>query len=103
MSWAYLGFLLFSIAGMAILDARFKLFWFARPGRAAVVHAAGFVSLLAWDFVGIGTGVFHRGDSPYMTGLNLAPHLPVEELFFLFFLCWLTMNLYGLARLVARP
>ena len=38
-----------------------------------------------------------------MTGLNLAPHLPIEELFFLFFLCWLTMNLYGLAKLVARP
>lgn len=102
MSWAYLGLLLFSTAGMAIIDARFKLFWFAQPVRALIVHATGFVCLLAWDFVGIGTGVFNRGDSPYMTGLNVAPHLPVEELFFLFFLCWLTMNLYGLGELVAR-
>ena len=44
-----------------------------------------------------------------MTGLQLAPELPVEEIFFLTLLCYLTMNLFGLrgrreiARSEVRP
>ena len=35
-----------------------------------------------------------------MTGINLAPHLPMEELLFLFFLVWLTINVFvGAAKL----
>lgn len=103
MGWIYLAFLVFSLVGMCVLDARLSLFWFADWRRAAVVHAVGFAVLLMWDFVGIGTGIFHRGTSPYMTGFNVAPNLPVEELFFLVFLCWLTMNLYVLgSRLAVR-
>lgn len=101
MNWLYMVFLLVSLAGMAVLDARFKLFWFASPARAAIVHAVGFVVLLLWDVTGIAAGVFHRGDSALMTGVNVAPQLPVEELLFLAFLCWLTMNLYGLGARVA--
>jgi hypothetical protein len=38
-----------------------------------------------------------------MTGVLLAPELPVEELLFLIFLCWLTMNVYtGAVRLLER-
>ncbi|MGW9826527.1 lycopene cyclase domain-containing protein [Brevibacterium pityocampae] len=101
MSWAYLACLLFSLAGMAILDLRHRLFWFADARRAAIVHGLGLAAFLAWDGLGILTGIFHRGDSPYMTGIDLAPELPLEELFFLVFLCWLTMNLYtGGARIL---
>ncbi|GAA4284393.1 hypothetical protein GCM10022261_19240 [Brevibacterium daeguense] len=101
MSWAYLGCVLFSTAGMALLDWRHRLFWFADWRRAAVVHGIGLAAFLLWDAAGILFGVFARGDSPYMTGIEVAPELPIEEVFFLIFLCWLTMNLYtGLARLL---
>ena len=56
-----------------------------------------------WDAFGIGLGVFFRGETPFMTGVLLAPELPVEELLFLIFLCWLTMNVYtGAVRLLER-
>lgn len=34
-----------------------------------------------------------------MSGINLAPHMPIEELFFLFFLCYITLNLTSAAAL----
>ncbi|GAA1369294.1 lycopene cyclase domain-containing protein [Brevibacterium luteolum] len=94
MSFVYLGCLLFSIAGMALLDWRHQLFWFADCKRAAIVHGVGLATFLLWDAAGIVFGVFYRGDSPYMTGIELAPELPVEEVFFLFFLCWVTMVVF---------
>lgn len=101
LSWVYLGCLLVSLGGMALLDWRHRLFWFADWRRAAMVHGIGLAAFLAWDGLGIAFGVFARGDSPYMTGIELAPELPLEEVFFLGFLCWLTMNLYaGTARLL---
>lgn len=95
MSVVYAAALLVSIAGMAVLDHRFRLFFAAAPRRAAVVLAAGVVFFLLWDVAGIALGVFFRGQTPYMTGWLLAPELPVEELLFLVLLCYLTMNLYG--------
>ena len=64
--------------------------------------AIGLVFFLVWDLSGIGLGIFFRGETSFMTGLVIAPELPVEELFFLALLCYLTMNLFGaLGRL--RP
>lgn len=108
MSWAYAGALGFSLLGMAILDFRHGLFWGAalrsKSGRVwahtAGVHFGVWAVFLLWDLLGIGLSVFFRGDSPYMTGINLAPHLPMEELLFLFFLVWLTINVFvGAAKL----
>ncbi len=108
MSWAYAGALAFSLLGMAILDFRHGLFWGAalrsKSGRVwartAGVHFGVWAVFLLWDILGIGLDVFFRGDSPYMTGINLAPHLPMEELLFLFFLVWLTINVFvGAAKL----
>ncbi|MEB0305788.1 lycopene cyclase domain-containing protein [Cryobacterium sp. 10I1] len=58
----------------------------------AVVLAIGVAFLLAWDAGGITAGIFYRGETDLMTGIQLAPELPLEELFFLTFLCYLTMN-----------
>lgn len=108
MSFAYLGCLLFSLAGMAILDWRYRLFWFAVPRRAAVVRAAivhggGVIVFVIWDLVCIAAGAFARGPSPYLSGIELAPEFTLEEVFFLIFLCWLTMNCYtAAARLLER-
>ncbi|WAL39319.1 lycopene cyclase domain-containing protein [Brevibacterium sp. BRM-1] len=98
MSLAYLGCLLASLAGMAILDWRFRLFWFACPRRAAAVHGAGVAVFIAWDLVCIAAGAFSRGPSPYLSGIMLAPEFTLEEVFFLVFLCWLAMNAYAGAK-----
>ena len=95
MSFAYAGALLVSILGMAVLDHRHKLFFFADARRAAVVLAIGVAFFVVWDLVGVSLGIFFRGQTPYMTGLLLAPEMPVEEIGFLTLLCYLTMNLYS--------
>lgn len=104
MSYAYLAVLLVSAAGVLILDARFRLFCWHSPARAAAVLAIGTAFFLAWDLAGIALGVFFHGTGQYMTGIMLAPDLPLEELVFLLFLCELTMVLVlGAQRALERP
>ena len=98
MSVAYLLALLVSLTGMVVLDRKFGLFFWRAPGVAAVVLGTGVLFFLAWDLVGIGAGIFYRGETSFMTGLQLAPELPVEEVFFLTFLCYLFMNALQGAR-----
>jgi lycopene cyclase domain-containing protein len=64
------------------------------------VLAAGLAFFLAWDAAGIALGVFARGGSPWMTGVVLAPELPLEEVFFLLFLGYLTLVLVFGARVL---
>lgn len=92
-SMLYLGTLLLSAGCILLVDWRFKIFVFLHPVRAALVTLGGAVFFLAWDLAGIGLGIFLHGPAPYMTGVMLAPELPLEELVFLLFLCHLTMVL----------
>lgn len=103
MSLAYLAILAGGLACMALLDVRFRLVFAAgRAGRAALVVVLGLAFFLAWDLAGIGLGIFHRGENPVSTGVLLAPELPLEELVFLAFLCYLTLVLYtGALRVIA--
>ena len=99
----YLAALLVSLTGMVVLDRRFRLFFFDRPRRAAVVLVTGVLFFVLWDLFGIGLGIFFRGETSFMTGVQLAPELPLEEIFFLTLLCYLTMNVFTAAvRLLAR-
>jgi len=91
----YLAALLVSLAGMVVLDQRFRLFFWRAWSRALVVLVVGVAFFLVWDLSGISLGIFFRGETSFMTGVQLAPELPVEELFFLTLLCYLAMNLYG--------
>lgn len=100
MTAGYLLTLLACLAAMVLLDWRFRLFFWRDARRAGWVLGAGVLFFLAWDLLGIGFGIFYRGDTNLMTGLQLAPELPLEELFFLAFLCYLTMNLVQGAQLV---
>ncbi|GEK20229.1 lycopene cyclase domain-containing protein [Cellulomonas xylanilytica] len=88
MSFLYLGALLLSLGGLAVLDRRFRLAFWSAPRRAALTVGIGVVAFLLWDGLGLVLGIFARGDSPHMTGLLLAPELPVEEAFFLALLCY---------------
>jgi lycopene cyclase domain-containing protein len=96
----YLLAILLSAAGLAALDGRYRLvLWGAAPARSAAAIGIGTAFFLAWDAVGIAAGVFVKGDSVLLLGIDLAPHLPVEEPVFLAFLCYLALLVHaGLLR-----
>lgn len=91
----YLGALLISIGCMLLLDRRFTLFFWRDARRAGITLTAGVLFFLAWDLLGIGLDIFYRGETEFMTGILLAPELPLEELFFLVLLCYCAMNAFG--------
>ena len=95
MQFLYLAALLVALAGMVVLDRRFRLFFWRRALRAGIVLAVGLVFFLVWDLQGIRLGIFFRGETSFMTGGQWAPQLPLEEPVFLLLLCYLTMNVYG--------
>lgn len=98
MTLLYLAALLVALTGMVLLDRRFGLFFWRDARRAAIVLAVGVVFFLVWDLLGVGLGIFFRGETSFMTGLQVAPEVPVEEVFFLTLLCYLTMNVFGFAN-----
>jgi lycopene cyclase domain-containing protein len=100
--FAYLIVLLVTIGCMVLVDRRFRLFFWRDAPRAAIVLVVGVLFFIGWDLIGIGLGIFLRGDSPVMTGIDLAPQLPIEEVFFLTFLCYLTMVLLAGSDKVIR-
>lgn len=103
MSLVYLVALLVSLGAMVLLDRRFRLVFWRDARRAGLTLAIGLVFFLAWDAAGIALGIFARGGSRFMTGIEVAPELPLEEIFFLLFLCYLTLVLvFGADALLAR-
>ena len=105
MSGLYLGALLVSIAGLVVLDARYRLFLFAAPVRAALVLLIGVAGFLVWDLAGIGLGIFFEGHRALLVGVDVAPEVPLEEVLFLALLCLTTMEAFTLAerRMRSRP
>ncbi|MDF2491850.1 MAG: hypothetical protein K0Q58_428 [Microbacterium sp.] len=97
MPGAYLIAILLSAAGMAALDARFRLAFWRDARRTGLAVLIGTAFFLAWDAAGIATGVFVKGDSTLLLGVQLAPELPLEEPFFLAFLCYLGLVVHGAA------
>ncbi|MFJ6652065.1 lycopene cyclase domain-containing protein [Microbacterium sp. NPDC091313] len=85
----YLAALLLSFAGVLVIDLRFGIVARRAPWATAGAVAIGTAFFLVWDGVGIATGVFVKGSSPLLVGIDLAPHLPVEEPVFLAFLSYL--------------
>lgn len=97
---SYLIALLVSAAGMAVLDRRWRLVLWRAPRSAALLVLLGTVFFLVWDLVAIGLGIFRHGDSAHMTGVLLAPELPLEEPVFLAFLCYTALVLFAGAERV---
>lgn len=96
MGFVYLGAILFSMFGMLLLDRRFKLAFFYDARRTLITLIIGVIVFIIWDIFGISLGIFFEGTSPFDSGIMLAPHFPLEELFFLTFLCYFTLILYRL-------
>lgn len=103
MSALYLAGLLVALTGLIVLDWRLRLFLFDAPARAAVLLAIGVAGFLAWDLAGVGLGIFFEGDRRLLVGIDVAPQVPLEELFFLLLLCLTTMEAFTAAlRLLPR-
>jgi lycopene cyclase domain-containing protein len=96
----YLILLLAAAACLAVVDRKFRLCLWRSPGPASVVVVAGVVLFLAWDAVAIAAGVFLHGASTLMTGILLAPELPLEEPVFLAFFSYSALLLFAAAELV---
>lgn len=91
MNFLYLLTLAVSLAGLGVLDHKHKLAFFKNPKAALIATGLPYLLFVIWDFTGIYLGVFFKGDSPYLSGLMLAPDFPIEELFFLGVLCYSTL------------
>lgn len=101
MAGLYLLVLLASVGGMLAVDARHRLAFWAAPVPTALAVAAGTLFFVLWDAAGIAAGVFVRGGSPLLLGIELFPHLPLEEPVFLAFLCQLALVAHAAARRLA--
>ena len=94
MEWVYLVSLLVSIAGIAVLDWRYKLAYWHDRKRTILTLASGMIVFIIWDLLGIGLGIFFHGTSAYSLPFRIVPEFPVEELFFLLLLCYVTLIMY---------
>lgn len=95
LSFTYLFGLFIGIAGMAIIDWRYKLaFWHDRR-RTILTVVAAVAIFTVWDLLGIGLGIFFHGGSAFSLPLRLLPEFPLEELFFLTLLCYCTLVIYN--------
>ncbi len=91
------------MTGMLILDKRYSLAFFYKPLLTAITLLTGLVTFLIWDVFGIAMGIFFDGGSPLTTGVMVAPELPIEEFFFLTFLCYFTLCIYRLLEKLCSP
>lgn len=88
---AYLVVQFVSFAGVAVIDHRWRLAAFRSLAATALTVTAAVALLLTWDVLGVRSGVFFRGQTDFMTGLLIAPEIPVEEVVFLTFLSYLAL------------
>lgn len=99
----YLVAILASASGILLVDRRWRLAAWRSPGRTIAAVAIGTAFFVAWDAVGITAGVFVKGGSALLLGIDLAPHLPLEEPVFLAFLCYLALVAWaGADRVLSR-
>ncbi|BDP99978.1 lycopene cyclase domain-containing protein [Aquiluna sp. KACHI24] len=92
--YLYLIALILSILGVGLLDFTHKLALFVDARATLLAVTISVAVFLAWDIVGIINGIFFRGDAPHLSGILLAPELPLEEVFFLTLLCYNTLVVY---------
>jgi len=92
--YLYLIALVFSILGVGLLDYTHKLALFLDARATLFAVCISVTVFLVWDVIGILNGIFFRGDAPHLSGILLAPELPLEEVFFLTLLSYNTLVVY---------
>ena len=94
MQWLYLLFLIATIICLGLCDYRWKLAFFYKPKRSLLTIIVCMVILIIWDAAGIMLGIFFSGQSDFTLSYRLAPEFPIEEVFFLFVLSYVTLLFY---------
>jgi lycopene cyclase domain-containing protein len=84
----YLAALLFSITGLALLDRKYGLVFFANAKMAALTTAICVVFFSVWDAFGIFNGIFFKGQNDLLVGFEVFYEYPLEEAFFLTLLAY---------------
>ena len=103
MQYAYLLGLLFSIIGLGLFDWKFKLGFSTNKKAAMLATLLPLIYFLLWDGAGIALGIFFRGETSHLTGILVAPELPLEELLFLFLLNYTTLTIFiAVKRVLAK-
>ena len=85
---SYLLVLLLSLVGLYLLDRTHKLAFTVDAKRSLLSMVPAYLVFLIWDIAGIATGIFFRGQNTLLTGIQVFPEFPIEELFFLALLCY---------------
>src|SRR3954454_2411609 len=98
--WTSLATLVLGLGCMVATDRRWRLVLWAHPVRGVVVLGAGMAVFVTWDLAALHLDLYRPGDSAVATGAEVAPGLPVEELFFIGFLCYLSLVLQRLLNLL---
>lgn len=88
---SYLAILIVSLIGCYLLDRTHKLAFTVDPKRAFWSMVPAFLVFFVWDIAGISLGIFFRGNNTLLTGIQLFPEFPIEEVFFLMLLCYSTL------------
>jgi lycopene cyclase domain len=96
--FTYLAALIFSIIGTSLIDIRHGLALCVSPVATVAAVFVGVAVFLAWDLIGIELGIFFIGPAEHVSGILLAPELPLEEFFFLILLSYSTLVVYRLAE-----
>ena len=89
-----LAILIVSFLGLYLLDRTHKLAFTVDAKRALISMVPAYVLFLIWDIAGIATGIFFRGQNTLLTGIQVFPEFPIEELFFLALLCYSTLIVF---------
>lgn len=100
MIFAYTVALILALAGLAILDRRFKLAFWHNKKRTMLTILSGTLVFVVWDIAGILLGIFKHGTTAFSLPYTLLPEFPLEEILFLGLLCYTTLVLYrGMQKL----
>jgi len=91
---SYLIVLILSLVGLYLLDRTHKLAFTVDAKRSLLSMFPAYVLFLIWDIAGIATGIFFRGQNTWLTGIQVFPEFPIEELFFLALLCYSTLIVF---------
>ncbi len=95
---SYLLVLILSLVGLYLLDRTHKLAFTVDAKRSLLAMIPAYVLFVFWDLAGIATGVFFRGENTLLTGIEVFPEFPLEELFFLALLCYSTLIVFTWAQ-----
>jgi lycopene cyclase domain-containing protein len=90
----YLLILVLSLGGLYLLDRTHNLAFSVDAKRSLLSMVPAYILFLVWDIAGIASGIFFRGENTLLTGIQIFPEFPIEELFFLALLCYSTLIVF---------